>query len=273
MTRLNTSVRVYDTELEMMNAFFAFVRSYNGAVVGYNSFVRSYNGVLVGYNSFVRSYNGVVVGYNSLAFDIPFSEHRMNVLYNEPLIREKTYAFQHVYSHYDGDRITVSYMGARKRRPDVPRYVDPNSGMSASDRDDACDINEDDSEIADDIDVLDDDNSNNEDDNEITDEQHTNDDIDVLDDDNSNNEDDNEMTDEQHTNDDIDVLDDDNSNSEDDNEMTDEQHTNDDIDVLDDDNSNNDLTRFNQICHPSQRPRWQVDKEAYRIRESVPRTL
>ena len=23
-----------------------------------------------------------------------------------------------------------------------------------------------------------------------------------------------------------------------------------------------DLTRFNKICHPSQRPRWQVDKEA-----------
>ena len=23
-----------------------------------------------------------------------------------------------------------------------------------------------------------------------------------------------------------------------------------------------DLTRFNEICHPSQRPRWQVDKEA-----------
>ena len=22
------------------------------------------------------------------------------------------------------------------------------------------------------------------------------------------------------------------------------------------------LTRFNKICHPSQRPRWQVDKEA-----------
>ena len=25
----------------------------------------------------------------------------------------------------------------------------------------------------------------------------------------------------------------------------------------------NDLTRFNKICHPSQRPRWQVDKEAF----------
>ena len=25
---------------------------------------------------------------------------------------------------------------------------------------------------------------------------------------------------------------------------------------------NDDLTRFNKICHPSQRPRWQVDKEA-----------
>ena len=24
----------------------------------------------------------------------------------------------------------------------------------------------------------------------------------------------------------------------------------------------NSLTRFNKICHPSQRPRWQVDKEA-----------
>ncbi|MCS5551515.1 MAG: hypothetical protein NZ811_08380, partial [Gammaproteobacteria bacterium] len=23
-----------------------------------------------------------------------------------------------------------------------------------------------------------------------------------------------------------------------------------------------DLIRFNKICHPSQRPRWQVDKEA-----------
>ena len=26
--------------------------------------------------------------------------------------------------------------------------------------------------------------------------------------------------------------------------------------------NNSDLTRFNKICHPSQRPRWQVDKEA-----------
>ena len=28
------------------------------------------------------------------------------------------------------------------------------------------------------------------------------------------------------------------------------------------------LTRFNKICHPSQRPRWRVDKEALAYRES-----
>ena len=33
-------------------------------------------------------------------------------------------------------------------------------------------------------------------------------------------------------------------------------------DVDDGDDDHDDLTRFNKICHPSQRPRWQVDKEA-----------
>ena len=33
----------------------------------------------------------------------------------------------------------------------------------------------------------------------------------------------------------------------------------------DENNRLDDLTRFNKICHPSQRPRWQVDKEAIGI--------